>query len=96
MVAASCNTSVAGAAARGQRQEGCLSVWSLKTFRRLHTLPLGAEPPAMNAIAFNHNGKIIAAASNDGMVRKIMHRTCTRPKLWRRSACVGRGGLCGP
>ena len=33
-------------------------MWSLKTFRRLHTLPLGAEPPAMTAIALNHNGKI--------------------------------------
>jgi hypothetical protein len=52
-----------------EKQEGHLSVWNLKTFQRLHSLPLGTEPPPMNAIAFNHNGKIIAAGSGDGMVR---------------------------
>lgn len=52
-----------------EKEEGHLSVWNLKTFQRMHSLPLGADPPPMNAIAFNHNGKIIAAGSGDGMVR---------------------------
>jgi len=63
MVTATCSTR------NTTKQEGCLSVWSLKTVRKLHSLALGAEPPAINAITFNHNGKIIAAASDDGMVR---------------------------
>jgi WD40 repeat protein len=38
----------------------------LKVFNPLHVLPTAA---AVHALAFNHNGKMLAAAGADGMVR---------------------------
>jgi hypothetical protein len=31
-------------------------------------LPLGEDPPAITSLCFNHNGKILAASSTDGMI----------------------------
>jgi WD40 repeat protein len=45
---------------------GAVRVWSLKVFNPLHVLPTAA---AVHALAFNHNGKMLAAAGADGMVR---------------------------
>ena len=48
---------------------GQLTVWSLKLFKPLHQLPLGPAAAAVHALAFNHNGKMLATAGADGMIR---------------------------
>jgi WD40 repeat protein len=91
MVTATCT------AKSSSKQEGCLSVWSLKTVRKMHTLALGAEPPAVNAITFNHNGKIIAAASDDGMVRLFDMAGRTPIMGWASHAKAAACSICfGP
>ena len=44
-------------------------MWSLKLFKPLHTLPLGPDAAVAHALAFNHNGKMLATAGADGMIR---------------------------
>ena len=51
------------------RARGSLTVWSLKLFRPLRALPLGPEGAVVHAAAFNHNGKMLATAGDDGMIR---------------------------
>ncbi|KAG2537569.1 WD repeat-containing protein 91-like [Panicum virgatum] len=45
-----------------------LTVWHMKTCKPLTVLPLGEDPPAITSLCFNHNGKILAASSTDGMI----------------------------
>ncbi|XP_047322304.1 WD repeat-containing protein 91 homolog isoform X2 [Impatiens glandulifera] len=46
-----------------------LTVWNMKTWKPMTVLPLGKDPPAVTSLCFNHNGKILAAASTDGMIQ---------------------------
>ena len=48
---------------------GQVTIWSLKLFKPLHTLPLGPDAAVVHALAFNHNGKMLATAGSDGMIR---------------------------
>ncbi|KAL0920235.1 hypothetical protein M5K25_009356 [Dendrobium thyrsiflorum] len=45
-----------------------LTVWNMKTWKAMATLPLGKDPPAITSLSFNHNGKILAASATDGMI----------------------------
>lgn len=45
-----------------------LTVWNMKTWKAMSVLPLGKDPPAITSLSFNHNGKILAASSTDGMI----------------------------
>ena len=74
-------TAAPGGVTGGEVTRGQVTVWSLKVFRPMHVLPAAA---AVHALAFNHNGKMLATAGADGMVRlydlnartQIMVRWC--------------------
>lgn len=45
-----------------------IAIWALRTFQPAQTVSLGSGC-CVNGLAFNHNGKMLAAASRDGFVR---------------------------
>ncbi|XP_024540106.1 WD repeat-containing protein 91 homolog isoform X1 [Selaginella moellendorffii] len=51
------------------RRFGSLSVWNMKNWKAWNLLPLGEDPPVVTSICFNHNGKMVAAAGDDGVIR---------------------------
>mmetsp|Transcript_2994 Transcript_2994/g.10799 ORF Transcript_2994/g.10799 Transcript_2994/m.10799 type:complete len:656 (+) Transcript_2994:219-2186(+) len=60
------------------------TVWSMRTFKQLHTLPLGNDPGVVRSLCFNHNGKIVAAAE-DGWVRLFDVNTRANILHWQAS-----------
>ena len=56
----------------------------MRTFKQLHTLPLGNDPGVVRSLCFNHNGKIVAAAE-DGWVRLFDVNTRASILNWQAS-----------
>ena len=48
---------------------GRVEVWDAVTFAQTSSLPLGPAAPCAHELAFNHNGKMLAAACADGEIR---------------------------
>eukprot|EP00897_Mesotaenium_endlicherianum_P001938 jgi/Mesen1/1772/ME000014S01179 len=48
---------------------GMLNVWNMRSWKPTTTLPLGEDPPVVTSMCFNHNGKILATAATDGLIR---------------------------
>ncbi|KAL9265687.1 WD repeat-containing protein [Drosera capensis] len=65
---------VSAAASEGNGPNGdttgfaSLTAWNMRTWKAMTVLPLGEDPPAITALSFNHNGKILAASAVDGMI----------------------------
>ncbi|KAJ7561480.1 hypothetical protein O6H91_03G030300 [Diphasiastrum complanatum] len=61
---------------------GTLHVWNMRTWKVMNVLPLGEDPPLVTSVCFNHNGKIIAAAATDGMIRLFDMNGCLPITGW--------------
>lgn len=59
-----------------------LTVWNMKTWKAMASLPLGKDPPAITSLSFNHNGKILAASATDGMIHMFDMSACLQITGW--------------
>ena len=51
----------------GQALSGSLTLWNMRSFRRVGSLPAGKVP--VSSLAFSPDGLLLAAATHDGMAQ---------------------------
>jgi len=88
LAASPCGTAFATATEAG------VMLWSLRSFAPSAALPLPtASPPAVRALAYNHNGKLLAAACGDGCLR--LYDTAARAQImcWKAHHGAGAAAL---
>ncbi|XP_020574127.1 WD repeat-containing protein 91 homolog isoform X2 [Phalaenopsis equestris] len=73
-----------------------LTVWNMKTWKAMATLPLGKDPPAITSLSFNHNGKILAASATDGMIHMFDMSACLQITGWPAHDSAVSSVLFGP
>lgn len=61
---------------------GALSLWSMRSWKPISSLPLGDEPPIVTSLCFNHNGKILATSATDGFIRLFDMNACLPITGW--------------
>ena len=62
---------------------GRVEVWDARALTCVASLPLGAAAPCAHELAFNHNGKMLAAAGADGEIRLFDVNASRLVAKWR-------------
>ena len=62
---------------------GRVEVWDARALTCVASLPLGAAAPCAHELAFNHNGKMLAAAGADGEIRLFDVNAARLVAKWR-------------
>ncbi|GBG77002.1 hypothetical protein CBR_g23333 [Chara braunii] len=62
--------------------KGTVAIWNMRVWKILNTLVLGEEPSLVLSLCYNHNGKILATAATDGLIRLFDMSSCSLITSW--------------